>query len=143
MTDLLIRPEDSGEIPAVDPGPDTRNLMPYVEGLPPAARRPTVPLLADCEATLDGELVPSGRGGCRRIDTSDEDEFGPQVPPPPKPLPPLPAPSPQDGRPLSAADEDAWRESWRPEPGRHRRRSRWGWLTVPLAMLVQRIGGDR
>jgi hypothetical protein len=28
MTDLLENP-DTGEIPAVDPGPDTRNLAPY------------------------------------------------------------------------------------------------------------------
>lgn len=50
MTDLLLRPEDTGEIPTGprpdpdQPGEDTRNLAPYVYGLAPAMRRPTAVL---------------------------------------------------------------------------------------------------
>lgn len=83
MTDLLTRdePSDTGEIPRIDPvGEGTRNLAPYVHGLPPALRRPTAALPI---------YIP--QGACRRIDW-DDDEFGPSAPPPPSPLPPNPAP---------------------------------------------------
>lgn len=127
--DLLTRdPNDTGEIPAVDPGPDTRNLAPYI-GLPPALRRPTVevPALAGCRATLDGELVPTGF----------QAPTDPRIPHP-DPLPPPPPPTPgwhgSEDFPAPSRLVDV-----RTHVGRHRRPSRWDWLTVPLSMAVQRI----
>lgn len=108
MTDLLLKPEDTGDIPigaaTTDPGMSTQNLAPYAGGLRPALRRPT--------AVLALVTKPS---------------------PPPVPLPP--PPPKQD-------DEIVWSYA---DPsdnylGRHRKPSRWDWLTVPLAMGWQRIG---
>jgi hypothetical protein len=110
MTDLLLKPEDTGDIPAVetvrrriDPGMTTQNMAPWVAGLAPALRRPTAVL--------------------RLVEASQ-----------PEPPRPLPAPTAPTG-------ELIW--DYAPEPpyqGRHRRPSRWDWLTVPLAMAWQRIG---
>jgi hypothetical protein len=82
MNDLLLDPNDTGEIPTAAPGETltriyvgeaTENLMPYADGLGPALRRSA--------ADITGELVlidvPLGFG----FD-------GPQAPPPP--LPPIP-----------------------------------------------------
>lgn len=82
MTDLLLDPNDTGEIPMTAPGETltriyvgeaTENLMPYADGLGPALRRSA--------ADITGELVlidvPLGFG----FD-------GPQAPP--HPLPPIP-----------------------------------------------------
>lgn len=85
MTDTLILedPNDTGEIPTADPGPDTKNLAPYAV-LPPALRRPTVEVpvfdLGDCRSTLDGELVPTGG-------IPGPDPTPPFPPPPPPPTP--------------------------------------------------------
>jgi len=77
MTDVLLRPEDSGEIPTVpqfdpdnpgthawdcdcereqnDPGPDTRNLSGYAAGLPPVRRPEAVQALIAAHTT--GEVA--------------------------------------------------------------------------------------
>ena len=113
MTDLLIRPEDSGEIPLADPGEDTRNLAPYALKPPPLhALR-----LADCAATITGELAWGGGFGMGLV-------WDPTPPFPPPPPPPIPA---VDDRPLSAGDEAAWRQEWR-RPER-KPLSFWGRLT--------------
>jgi hypothetical protein len=105
MTDLLIHqdPSDTGEIPAVDPGQETRNLAAYAKNPPPftALRRPD----ATGEFVITGELV------------------GPQ--PKPRPLPPMPKPK-VDDRPLSEGEEVIWDRTWRADApaagyvGRHR-----------------------
>lgn len=124
MTDLLIRdPNDTGDIPTVDSlaGEDTRNLAPYVNGLAPALRRPSAVL----------HLID--RGGCRRIDPDDDDFVRPGE------VAPQPAPSPQ---PEPAPEPDSlWQEApvVRMPRGRHRRPSRWDWLTTPLSAAVQII----
>jgi hypothetical protein len=82
MTDLLTRdePSDTGEIPRIDAvGEGTRNLQPYLHGLPPALRRPTAALPI---------YVP--QGACRRIDWDDDEFQGPQPKPAPIPAPPKP-----------------------------------------------------
>jgi hypothetical protein len=108
MTDLLIHdePNDTGEIPAVDLGQETRNLAAYALNPPPfaALRRPD----ATGELVITGELV------------------GPQ----PKPRP-LPKPTKVDDRPLSIGEEVIWDRTWRPDApdagyvGRHRAKPRW------------------
>lgn len=80
MNDILLKPEDTGEIPRTDPGQKTMNLAPYAAGLPPAMRRP--------EATGEIPLVAFQ---------------GPQ----PKPRPIL-KPSKVDDRPLSVGEEIVW-----------------------------------
>jgi hypothetical protein len=139
MTDLLTKPkpDDTGEIPRPVGektlrlvGEGTQNLAPYVNGLPPALRRPTVTLPI---------YVPIG--GCRTVVPNDEDFVRPGQPAAPAPEP-TPEPKPTvDDRALSDGEDVIW--SYAPAPrhiGRHRRPSRWDWLTVPLAMAVQRIG---
>jgi hypothetical protein len=67
MTDILLKPEDTGEIRR-DPG-KTMNLAPYAAGLPPALRRPDA----------SGEIP-------RVIEGSALDALqGPQPKPPPHP----------------------------------------------------------
>lgn len=128
MTDLLLRPEDTGEIPT-GVGEHTANLAPYAGGLPPAFRRPTAVL-----------TLIEGRG-CRTVVPNDEDFVRPGQPVAPAPEP-TPAPKPTvDDRALADGEDVVW--SYAPAPrhiGRHRRPSRWDWLTVPVAMAVQRIG---
>lgn len=142
MTDLLLKPEDTGDIPRTDAvGEGTRNLAPYVRNLPPTQ------VLRRANATGEIPLyVPAGLinneptavlaliGGCRTVVPNDEDFVRPGQPgyPNPDPLPPPPPPKPSD--------------VWEAAPaarhiGRHRRPSRWDWLTVPLAMAWQRIVG--
>lgn len=89
----------------------THNLAPYVVG-GPVLRRPDAVTALLVTYTVTGETFNPGH-------------------PNPDPLPPPPPPTPSD--------------VWQAEPaprylGRHRRPSRWDWLTVPLAMAVQRIG---
>jgi hypothetical protein len=139
MTDLLIRdPNDTGDIPAVGEktvrivGEGTQNLAPYVHGLPPALRRPTASLPI---------YLPAA--GCRRIVPNDEDfETGPTQPAP-QPVPaPGPPPTPVvDDRPRSGGEEVVWGYADPADKylGRHRRPSRWDWLTVPLSAAVQII----
>jgi hypothetical protein len=116
MTDLLLKPEDTGEIPAVDPDAETRNLTDAARRLPPTnvlrlympdAPTDEVPGYVEVHGvpvTLDpADLVPASQ------------------PDPPRDPPPPPPP---------------------PTPGRHRRASRWDWLTVPLSIAVQRIRGE-
>jgi hypothetical protein len=105
MTDLLERPEDTGEIPRTDTGMTTQNLGPYTADLPPAFRRP------DAVLGLIGEFTQPGTPG-------------------PDPLPPPPPPAPS-----------MWEYAppVRPRRGRHRRPSRWDWLTTPLSAAVQII----
>jgi hypothetical protein len=157
MTDLLLKPEDSGEIPAgphfdptnpgthawdcrcevcPDPGPDTRNLTPYLATAPfPTTRRSPLetgeqPLyepetigvvdgprpepaavlaLVGYTSTVDGELVP---------DATYPPTTGEPAPyPKPNPAPPPPGSV---------------------YVGRHRKTIRWR-----LARLRARIGGAR
>jgi hypothetical protein len=96
MTDLLLKPDDTGDIPAAaevtarinnylalpgrvdEVGEGTRNLAPYVAGLGPALRRPEAVL-----DLIDACVLPNG------------DLAGPDQPPPPRPLPaPGPPPKP-------------------------------------------------
>ena len=155
MTDLLLKPEDTGEIPtgpAFDPanpgthawdcdcdccddageilavGESTERLNDYLVPTGPfypgeTRRRPTV---------VEG-LIESY--GPHRKDLSDPDEFERVGPTQPAPKP-MPAPGP----PPTPSGEVLWEYVPAPYAGRHRRPSRWDWLTVPLAMAVQRIG---
>lgn len=144
MTDLMLRPEDTGEIPtgtgthafacdcdrcaersAPSVGERTENLQPYLH-LPPALRRPTVVL-----TLIEGHqrIVPDGEDILR---PGDPGYLAP-APANPTTLPPDPTPPPTPADAL-----------WEAEPvpayaGRHRRASRWDWLTVPLSAAVQRI----
>lgn len=88
MTDLLLKPEDTGDIPRTDAvGEGTRNLAPYVRNLPPTN---VLRLYFTNELPL---YVPTG--GCRTVVPNDEDFQRPGTPPPPRPLPaPGPPPKP-------------------------------------------------
>lgn len=121
MTDLLLKPEDTGEIPRRDPGQTTTNLTYITQS--PAFRRPDstfeIPV-------IEGGFLPGPPG----------------TPPGPDPLPPPPPPTPKvDDRPLSEGEEIVWDSApvERAYVGLHRRPSHWDWLTVPLSMAVQRI----
>lgn len=100
MTDLLLRPEDTGEIPT-GVGEHTANLAPYAAGLPPAFRRPTAVL-----------TLIEGRG-CRTIEPNDEDFVRPgqpapvELPTPPPPAPVEPEPAAYVGRHRAAEDMPA------------------------------------
>jgi hypothetical protein len=119
MTDLLLRPEDTGEI-LTGVGEHTANLAPYVAGLPPAFRRPTAVL-----------TLIEGRG-CRTIEPNDEDFVRPGQPAPVE----LPTPPPAPPKPAAVWD---YAPVEPPRRGRHRRPSRWDWLTVPLSIAAQII----
>jgi hypothetical protein len=86
MTDLLLTPEDTGEIPtAVDPGPDTRNLAPYAAGLGPFLRKgeltEPVPYEPHTIGVVDDLATPGTPG------TPGPDPTPPFPPPPPPPRP--------------------------------------------------------
>lgn len=131
MTDTLIRnePHDTGEIPRTEPGQTTTNLTYLTQA--PAFRRP--------DATFKVSII---EGGCRTVVPNDEDFESPDELQGPQPKPrPLPKPTPKVDRPLSDGGEIIWTAApAAPYVGRHRRPSRWDWLTVPLSMAVQRIG---
>jgi hypothetical protein len=150
MTDLLLSPEDTGEIPTGpafdpdnpgthawdcdcereqhDPGPDTRNLAPFTAGLGPFLRKgeltEPVPYEPHTIGVVDDLATPGTPG------TPGPDPTPPFPPPPPPPMPAI------DDRPRSAGEEIAWRQEWRPEteprgwwgrlryPARHRRSGR-------------------
>lgn len=143
MTDLLLKPEDTGDIPLADTGETTRRMHPMIATGPfPTLRSADADTVAealpprtigvvDQPRTSEPAAVLGLIGSCRRIDPSDPDEFE-TVPPMPMPVPP-PPPDPKV--------DDVWQAPVeRPAVGRHRRPSRWDWLTVPLAMAWQRIG---
>jgi hypothetical protein len=129
MTDTLLKPDDTGEIPRRDPGQTTRNLTPYLD-LPPAFRRP--------DATTE---LPVIEGGCRTVVPNDEDfDPGPTVPHP-DPLPPPPPPTPKvDDRPLSPGEEIVWDAAAEPVAyvGRHRTPD-----DMPADVLPGRFGALR
>lgn len=147
MTDLLTKPkpDDTGEIPRpvgektlrIVVGEATQRLNPMIATAPfPALRR------SDATGEIPhynvGGLI---NGGCRTVVPNDEDFVRPGQPVAPAPEP-TPVPKPNvDDRALSNGEDVVW--SYAPAPrhiGRHRRPSRWDWLTVPLAMAVQRLG---
>lgn len=123
MTDTLLKPDDTGEIPRRDPGQTTTNLTWVTQA--PALRRP--------DATFKVEII---EGGCRTVVPNDEDFTTAPVEPPKLPPPPPPAPKVDD----RSDGEVIWTAApAAPYVGLHRRPSRWDWLTVPLSMAVQRI----
>lgn len=130
MTDVLIRdPNESGEIPLYrEPGQTTTNLTWVTQA--PAFRRP--------DATFKVEII---EGGCRTVVPNDEDFESPDELQGPQPKPrPLPKPTPKADRPPSDGGEIIWTAAPEtPYVGRHRRPSRWDWLSVPLSMAVQRL----
>jgi hypothetical protein len=124
MTDILLKPEDTGDIPRVEPDMTTRNLAGYALNPPP------MKALRMADAT--GEIP--------RWYNADEDFTTAPTEPPKLPPPPPPAPR-VDDRPLSVGEEIIWdstpvRQAY---VGLHRRPSRWDWLTVPLSMAAQRV----
>jgi hypothetical protein len=129
MTDVLLKPDDTGEIPIAEPGQTTRNLTWITQA--PALRRPA--------ATFKTDIVD---GGCRTVVPNDEDFESPDELQGPQPKPrPLPAPKPKvDDRPLSPGEEIVWTSTWRPTVrtpgyvGRHRKVSRWDRVRVALAI---------
>lgn len=125
MTDVLTRdPNESGEIPLYrEPGQTTTNLTWVTQA--PAFRRP--------DATFKVAII---EGGCRTVVPNDEDFTTAPVEPPKLPPPPPPAPKVDD---LSVGEVIWTAAPAAPYVGRHRRPSRWDWLTVPLSMAVQRI----
>jgi hypothetical protein len=123
MTDILLKPEDTGEIRRDDPGTTTTNLTFITQA--PAFRRP--------DAT--GEIP-------RVIEGSALDALqGPQPKPRPIPQPPRPK---VDDRPLADGEEVAWTATYvfrGPTPGYVGRRRRSYWYT-PLVEAVA-IAWDR
>lgn len=112
MTDLLTRdPNDTGEIPTADPGPDTKNLAPYAA---------VGPYLRKGELTEEVPYEPHTIGVVDFAPTRPTPDPMPPFPPPPPP------PTPRvDDRPLSAGEEIVWARTWRPETPP---RSWWGRL---------------
>jgi hypothetical protein len=137
---------DSGEIPAAVGETTQRLRVDIATGVFPlvvrsalaettaeAINRPETIGVVDQPRPTRPAAVLDLIGACRRIDTSDPDEFE-VLPTSPIPMPvPPPPPDPQ-------VDEVWEAPIVRPPVGRHRRPSRWDWLTVPLAMAWQRIG---
>lgn len=134
MTDLLIRPEDSGEIPAVDLGPDTRNLAPY-EMTGPALRLYATgeqPLYEPATIGLVDEPRPEPAAVLALLTpatgpTNPDRDVEPQ----PMPIPPQKS--------MSAVDAHAWELRWRSEAAR----GWWARLRYRGEHRAHRIGGAR
>lgn len=131
MTDLLVKPDDTGEIPR-PVGETTERLHPMIATGPfPTIRRsdatgeqpvyrPSGFAYLDTEVSRATVVIELIEGLVERPDRV----------PLPDPLPPPPPPKPAN----------VWQAE--PEPayvGKHRRPSRWDWLTVPLSAAVQII----
>jgi hypothetical protein len=142
MTDLLtheLPPEDTGEIRGRAGLGDesTRNLGPYVAGLPPALRRPdandTGEIRIPATIGVVDQAVAQPVAPLERVAVLD-DELRPSAP---GPLPsPLPAPPPAPPRP------SVERPSTRARPGRHRvarARVRWALTGAGLTLLVEAV----
>lgn len=113
MTDLMTRPEDTGEIrrgertQLIRPRPDlTLPAAPPTDGptkrlRPPSLRRsdadadaPTRLVEPMAGTPTGAELTVAARSGCRTVEPNDEDFT--TEPPRPMPVPPPPAPPPAD-----------------------------------------------
>lgn len=83
MTDVLLKPDDTGEIPRTEPGQTTTNLTWVTQ--PPAFRRP--------DATFKPAII---EGGCRTVVPEDAPEEFTTAPAEPPKLPPPPPPKVDD-----------------------------------------------
>lgn len=116
MTDLLLKPEDTGEIPRTVPG------------------EKTVRIVGEATQRLNPMIATAPFPALRRSDATGE-------------IPRYDVTLLINGTTVAPA-QPAGKVIWQAPPakpetylGRHRRPSRWDWLTVPLAIAVQRIVG--